>query len=153
MRQFTVTIVGVKAEGPRYGIDELAELGGVSRRTVRYYIQEGLLPQPLGVGRGNHYAREHLDALLRVKSMQEAGLTLDAIRQSLSGKPVATAAAPALQANLRSVWRRFTLGPGVELHVRGDAHAPPASVLEGLAEWYRAHHGRAGDGDPHDDNH
>ena len=61
----------------RYGIDELAELGGVSRRTVRYYVQERLLPPPLGVGRGRHYGRAHLDALLRVKSMQEAGLTLD----------------------------------------------------------------------------
>jgi DNA-binding transcriptional MerR regulator len=141
----------MKADDPRYGIDELAELGGVSRRTVRYYIQEALLPQPLGVGRGNHYTRKHLDALVRVKSMQEAGLTLDAIRQSLSGKPATTASAQAPQATLRSVWRRFTLGPGVELHVRGDAHAPPASVLEGVAEWYRAHHGRAGD--PHDDDH
>ena len=140
----------MKTDGPRYGIDELAELGGVSRRTVRYYIQEGLLPQPLGVGRGNHYAPEHLDALVRVKSMQEAGLTLDAIRQSLSGKPVTIASAPPPPATVRSVWRRFTLGPGVELHVRGDAHAPPASVLEGLAEWYRVHHGRAGD--PHDDD-
>jgi DNA-binding transcriptional MerR regulator len=36
----------------RYGIDELAELGGVSRRTVRYYVQEQLLPPPLGVGAG-----------------------------------------------------------------------------------------------------
>lgn len=33
----------------------MAELGGVSRRTVRYYVQEGLLSAPLGVGRGRHY--------------------------------------------------------------------------------------------------
>ena len=41
-------------EQGRYNIDELADLGGVSRRTVRYYVQEGLLPAPLGVGRGRH---------------------------------------------------------------------------------------------------
>ena len=34
---------------PNYSIVELAELGGVSRRTVRYYVQESLLPS-LGVG-------------------------------------------------------------------------------------------------------
>ena len=36
---------------PRYGIAELAEAGGVTRRTVRYYVREELLPAPLGVGK------------------------------------------------------------------------------------------------------
>ena len=47
----------------RYGIDEIAHLGGVSRRTVRYYVQQGLIPAPLGVGRGKHYGPEHLARL------------------------------------------------------------------------------------------
>ncbi len=72
-------------EETRFAIGDLADRGGVSRRTVRYYVQEGLLPAPLGVGRGNHYGREHLDQLLRVKVLQESGLTLDEIRQSLAG--------------------------------------------------------------------
>ena len=67
-----------------YNIDELADLGGVSRRTVRYYVQEGLLPAPLGVGRGRHYGRPHLDRLLEVKAWQEAGLSLVEIR---AGRP------------------------------------------------------------------
>jgi len=33
----------------RFSVGELAELGGVSRRTVRYYVQEGLIPAPLGL--------------------------------------------------------------------------------------------------------
>ena len=65
------------AEDVRYAVGDLAELGVVSRRTVRYYVQEGLIPPPFGVGRGNHYGREHLDRLLRVKAMQEAGQTLE----------------------------------------------------------------------------
>ena len=67
-------------EQGRYNIDELADLGGVSRRTVRYYVQEGLLPAPLGVGRGRHYDQSHLDRLLEVKAQQEAGRSLDDIR-------------------------------------------------------------------------
>jgi DNA-binding transcriptional MerR regulator len=136
----------MRSEAARYSIDELAELGGVSRRTVRYYIQEGLLPQPLGVGRGPHYAGEHLDALVKVKAMQEAGLTLDEIRRSMSGARAPAARPAAAPATSRSVWRRFALAPGVEVHVRGDAHPPPAPWLEELAKWYRVH-GRAGD--PH----
>jgi hypothetical protein len=61
------------ADPVRYGIGDLADLASVSRRTVRYYVQEGLLPAPFGVGRGNHYGREHLDQLLRVKALQEPG--------------------------------------------------------------------------------
>jgi DNA-binding transcriptional MerR regulator len=37
-----------------YAIGDLAELAGVSRRTIRYYVQEGLVPAPLGLGRGSH---------------------------------------------------------------------------------------------------
>ncbi len=69
-----------------YGIGDLADLGGVSRRTVRYYVQEGLLPAPLGLGRGSHYGPAHLEQLLKVKAMQEAGRTLDEIKRALTGR-------------------------------------------------------------------
>lgn len=143
MRQSTVYIYPVSRTTPRFGIDELAELGGVSRRTVRYYVQERLLPPPLGVGRGDHYDQAHLDALLTVKSMQEAGLSLEAIQRAVSGAGPAPSAAPARPR--RSVWHRLTLGPGVELHVRGDLPAPSATALERLTEWYRAHLAHTGD--------
>ncbi len=67
-------------ETREYGIAELADLGGVSRRTVRYYVQEGLLPAPLGVGRGRHYGPAHLAQLLRVKALQEEDRSLTAPR-------------------------------------------------------------------------
>lgn len=132
----SVYILSVAGDDPRYGIDELAELGGVSRRTVRFYIQEGLLPAPYGVGRGNHYGPEHLNALLRVRTQQEAGRTLDEIRRPtrLRERPVA---APAVVA-----WRRIVLAPGVELHISTDARLPNAAALRTLADWSRAHLGR-----------
>src|SRR5215510_3280829 len=112
-------------DDPRYAIGDLADLGGVSRRTVRYYVQEGLLPAPFGLGRGNHYGREHLDQLLRVKALQESGHSLDEIRRSIGGSPLAVSepgdrtlvdATPVS----REVWRRLTLAPGVELHLAAD---------------------------------
>jgi DNA-binding transcriptional MerR regulator len=135
------------APAARYGIDELADLGGVSRRTVRYYVQEALLPPPLGVGRGHHYGPQHLEALLRVKALQEAGRTLGEIRAALSGRK-GRAAAPSLPAPPpRTLWRRFTLAPGVELHVSGEAALPSAAGLEQLADWCRVHLGRGREDD------
>ena len=84
----------------RYAIEELATLGGVSRRTVRYYVQEGLIPPPLGLGRGNHYTPEHLEQLLRVKALQENGRTLVEIRRVLDRMPNRPSAAEAKREEL-----------------------------------------------------
>src|SRR5687767_2623518 len=70
----------------RYGIEELAELGGVTRRTVRYYVQRGLLPAPTGTGRGQHYTDEHLATLVQIRQLQEAGVPLAEIPARL-GRP------------------------------------------------------------------
>ncbi|HEX2443225.1 MAG TPA: MerR family transcriptional regulator [Vicinamibacterales bacterium] len=128
-------------EETRYAIGDLADLGGVSRRTVRYYVQEGLLPTPFGVGRGDHYGPEHLDRLLRVKALQEAGQSLEEIRRALHGDeraPVEALSAASAEPRLsREVWRRVTLAPGVELHVSGDVRLPSPGKLAELAGWCR----------------
>ena len=123
------------ADEPRYAVGDLADLGGVSRRTVRYYVQEGLLPTPLGVGRGNHYGSEHLAQLLKVKALQESGRTLDEIRQVLTQKTHSHERAP--EPPERTIWRRVTLAPGVELNVAADIRLPPPGKLADLAAWCR----------------
>jgi DNA-binding transcriptional MerR regulator len=140
-----------------YAIGDLADLAGVSRRTVRYYVQEGLLPAPLGLGRGSHYGPAHLEQLLKVKAMQEAGRTLDEIKQALSGKGGANnlpsrsshrqwerakagdQAAESGGLPERSVWRRIGVAPGVELHVSAGVRLPSPGKLNELAAWCRAH--------------
>ena len=120
-----------------YAIGDLADLAGVSRRTVRYYVQEGLLPAPLGLGRGSHYGPAHLEQLLKVKAMQEAGRTLDEIKRALSGRggPNSLHAAESDQLPERSIWRRIAIAPGVELHVSGGVGLPPPGKLNELAAW------------------
>ncbi len=119
-----------------YSIVELAQLGGVSRRTVRYYIQEHLLPPPLGVGRGRHYGSEHLARLLAVKAMQEQGMTLEEIRDAGSaGKRQLSAAR--VRPVERSRWTRIDVLPGIELHVSGDYRLPAPIKLAELGEWCR----------------
>jgi DNA-binding transcriptional MerR regulator len=127
----------------RYAIGDLADLASVSRRTVRYYVQEGLLPAPFGLGRGNHYGQQHLDQLLRVKAMQEAGRSLDEIKRTLAtgtGHDRRAAAEPAAGPAVdRAIWRRLTLAPGVELHVAGDVRMPGPARLAELARWCRTY--------------
>ena len=135
----------------KFTIDEICALVEMNKRTVRYYIQERLLPPPLGVGRGRHYGRQHLEALLKVKSLQEAGRTLEEIRGTLSGKQPDLQMAPAPGAPVRSVWRRFTLAPGIELHVAGEVSAPSAAQLERLAALCRVHVGPKGEPEHGDD--
>ncbi len=130
----------------RYSIGDLAALGGVSRRTVRYYVQEGLIPEPLGRGRGDHYGEAHLAQLLRVKAMQEAGRTLDEIRRALAGASVSrdfVQSLPTTPALGSSVWRRIELAEGVELHVASSVRLSPAKLRE-LAAWCRTNFGEPG---------
>jgi DNA-binding transcriptional MerR regulator len=127
------------ADDPRYAIGELADLGGVSRRTVRYYVQEELLPDPYGVGRGNHYGPEHLNQLLKVKSLQEAGRTLEEIRHALNHKQRACEDRESEPPIERTMWRRITLAPGVELNVASDVRLPSPGKLTELAAWCRLH--------------
>jgi len=130
---------------PRYAIGDLADLGDVSRRTVRYYVQEGLLPSPFGLGRGRHYGPEHLERLLKIKALQEEGRTLDEIRQTLAGQgprrpaSIRLAVSRAVAAPPRSLWRRLELVPGVELHIASTVDLPPPGRLQELVDWCRLH--------------
>jgi DNA-binding transcriptional MerR regulator len=121
----------------QYNLDDLADLGGVSRRTVRYYIQEGLLPAPHGLGRGPHYGPEHLDRLLHVKKLQEAGRSLQEIKDEIAGRPRSVRVA-AVEIG-RSAWHRLTIVPGVELHVEAGVRLPSPATLNELADWCRLH--------------
>lgn len=115
-------------------IGDLAERADVSRRTIRFYVQRGLIAPPLGGGRGSHYTERHLERLLAVKRMQELGVPLDVILQRL-GPPDAPpsadppAFAPSAEATpppTADTWRRHILVSGVELLVRDDALSPNA---------------------------
>ena len=65
-----------------HSLQELCDLAGVTERTVRYYISQGLLPSP-GVGRGVRYGPEHLARLRLIRRHQEAFLPLAEIRARL----------------------------------------------------------------------
>lgn len=70
-------------EDTRYDLNELSSRAGVSPRTVRYYIQLGLLPSP-GSGPGVRYGRGHLDRLRLIRLLQGQHLPLHEISARLA---------------------------------------------------------------------
>jgi DNA-binding transcriptional MerR regulator len=72
---------------PTFSIDQLCTLAAVPKRTVRYYIQIGLLDRPVGETRGAHYLSSHLENLLRIKQLADAGVSLERIGEVLKGEP------------------------------------------------------------------
>ena len=68
----------------RYTLQELADAAGVSPRTVRYYIAEGLLPPPEPAGHRTSYTGAHLLRLNLIGLLKEAYLPLKEIRTRLA---------------------------------------------------------------------
>jgi DNA-binding transcriptional MerR regulator len=66
-----------------YSIGELADLAGVSTRTIRYYVSEGLLPPPVVAGPNSRYSDAHLDRLAIINRLKEQYLPLKEIRRRL----------------------------------------------------------------------
>lgn len=211
-------------------IEELADQAGVTVRTVRYYISQGLLPGPGARGKGANYSPEHLARLRLIRRLSDQHVPLAEQRQQLQRlsypevqallrqderraaaverareapsprayvsellarvratrglppAPLDPPAAASIQESLASVsqripplstrlreppsspfldpteapptpappprpdsqpWRRWTLAPGVELHVHAAAHRTHARLVERLLQVARTLPGRA----------
>jgi len=72
-------------ETARYTLTELADLAGVSPRTVRYYISQGLIAVDVAPGPGPKYDDSHLARLRLIKRLQAEHLPLAEIRHRLEG--------------------------------------------------------------------
>jgi DNA-binding transcriptional MerR regulator len=128
-------------------LSELAEAVGVRPRTVRYYVQRGLLPAPPFKGPDTVYGEEHLLRLKAIRVLQARFLPLDAIQAELArrdlealrtlvaeGEPPAVPplrgpGAPPPVKDMEPApgepeargWRRWELAPGLELHLADTA--------------------------------
>ncbi len=68
-----------------YAIGELADLAGVTPRTIRYYVSIGLLPSPEQAGPKTRYTDGHLKRLRLIRHLQRQHLPLGEIGARLSG--------------------------------------------------------------------
>ncbi len=99
-----------------FSSDELCQLTGFPKRTVRYYIQLGLVSRPVGEARAARYTEEHLRQLLRIKELSAAGVSLERIREVLAGgeSPVPPRRQQPGEVRVRS---HVYVAPGIEVQI------------------------------------
>ena len=64
-------------EVKKFSLDDLCSLSDTSKRTVRYYMQIGLVNPPIGSTKAAHYLHKHLDQLLTIRKLSDAGVSLE----------------------------------------------------------------------------
>lgn len=74
------------SDDTKFSLDDLCTLSDTSKRTARYYMQIGLVDGPIGSTKAAHYLPRHLDQLLTVRKLSNAGVSLERIREVLSGE-------------------------------------------------------------------
>ena len=113
-----------------FTLDELATLADLPRRTVRYYIQLGLVDRPVGETRAAHYLPGHLEQLLQIRKWTAAGVSLERIRELLSGEPPPVQQRPRGPGSVE-VWSHLVVTDGVELTLEPSrAGLAPEEVRE-----------------------
>lgn len=132
----SAAIANLTAEPYRYTIADLERETGISPRTIRYYITQGLLPSAKGRGVGATYSPTHLLRLKAIAALKENHTPLSEIRQRLDGMGEGNLAAM-LQVETappEDRWRRVLLHPDLELHVRERSGRDRDYDLERIAD-------------------
>jgi len=101
----------------KLGIDDLCRLTGLTRRTVRFYIQKGLLEKPFGEKKGAWYSQEHLERLVRIRQLSASGLSLDAVARLLDDSADGGGSASISLPGAVSVKSHITVARGIEVVV------------------------------------
>jgi len=104
------------ASQQRHTIDELSTLVELPLRTVRYYIQLGLVDRPIGEKKAAYYTAAHVDQLLTIRKWQNAGLSLERIREILAAPEAGLLPPPRPRgAGTVEVWSHLVVADGLEI--------------------------------------
>jgi DNA-binding transcriptional MerR regulator len=109
-------------------LSELCVLVDMPVRTVRYYVQQGLVDKPKGETRAARYGQGHIEQLLLIKKWSASGVSLDRIRELLSGSESDTPAR-AVKAGSVTVVSHLQIADGLQLLIEpGRAGLTPEQV-------------------------
>lgn len=115
-------------DAKEFNLDELCQLTDLSKRTIRYYMQIGLVDRPEGETRAARYATRHLDQLLQIRKWSHAGLSLERIRELLAGADQVCPVRPR-QTGKIEIWSHLIVADGVEVTLEpGRAGLSPEQV-------------------------
>jgi DNA-binding transcriptional MerR regulator len=121
-------------EDPSYTLDDLCSLVDLPKRTLRYYVQIGLVDRPEGETRAARYGPRHLDQCLTIRKWTQAGLSLERVRELLAtgGQTVPE---KRRQPGTVEVWSHFIVADGVEVTLNPErANLRPEQVRAFLAD-------------------
>ena len=112
----------------QYTLNELCVLADLPVRTVRYYVQNGLVDKPHGETRAARYGARQLEQVLLIKKWTAAGVSLDRIRELLQGEE-APVPARVRKAGSVEVWSHLHVSDGLEVAIEpGRAQLSPEQV-------------------------
>lgn len=117
---------------PVHTLAELCALAGLTPRTLRYYVQIGLVDRPIGETRAARYDAHHLEQVLLVKKWTAAGLSLERIRDLLHGAQAPGPTRPPMPGSVE-VRSHLLIADGVELVIEpGRAGLSPQQLRQFL---------------------
>lgn len=123
-----------------YSLDDIASLTELPPRTVRYYIQTGLVDRPLGIGKGATYTQRHVEQLLQIRKWQLAGLSLERIGEVMRRADAGPLPPAPRRAGTVEVWSHLVVADGVEITLEpGRAGFSPDQVrafFRGVTQLY-----------------
>jgi DNA-binding transcriptional MerR regulator len=112
----------------QHTLNELCVLADLPVRTVRYYVQNGLVDKPQGETRAARYGARQLEQVLLIKKWTAAGVSLDRIRELLQGEE-APVPARVRKAGSVEVWSHLHVSDGLEVAIEpGRAQLSPEQV-------------------------
>ncbi|MCK9609524.1 MAG: helix-turn-helix domain-containing protein [Methylomonas sp.] len=100
-----------------FTLDEICSLTETPKRTVRFYIQSGVMDRPIGQKRAAYYTQEHLEQLLFINKWQKSGLSLERIGELLRQQEEPADLLPKKKAGQIEVWSHLTIAHGIELQI------------------------------------
>ncbi|MDR1976674.1 MAG: helix-turn-helix domain-containing protein [Campylobacteraceae bacterium] len=100
-----------------FTLDELCQLVNLDKRTIRYYIQIGLVPRPIGETKAARYSNAHLERLLLVKKWRDSGLSLERIAELFDDDKTPPITARRLRRGEVEVRSHITVCAGVEIQI------------------------------------
>ena len=111
-------------------LNELCVLADLPVRTLRYYVQNGLIDRPDGETRAARYGAKHLEQALLVRKWTAAGLSLERVKELLHGEESAVPA-KSKKAGAIEICSHLTVTDGLEVVIEPTrAGLTPEQVRE-----------------------
>ena len=137
----------------RHTIDELSTLVELPLRTVRYYIQLGLVDRPIGEKKAAYYTAAHVDQLLTIRKWQNAGLSLERIREILASPEAGLLPPPRPRgAGTVEVWSHLVVADGLEITLEPSRAGLSSEDVRALFRGVTALYEQIKKGQDHDNN-